>query len=369
MRTHPRYRRAATMVLVAVLLPALFALSALAINIAHMESASTDIQIAADAAVRAASREYVLTGDEQSSLAAARDLAARNPIGNFVLPVNSGDLEFGISDRASANTPYTFTPSGAGNAVRLTTRTLASPGEGIDPVFPFFGSAFQIGPTKSAVSTQGVIDIALVIDRSGSMAYSASEVAEYPPAPASAPPGWDFGDPVPQNARWLDLIASTQVFINELNDSPVQEFLSLTIYDHESYTPVQLSTDYDAVKTKLINISSSYEAGGTNIGGGMYQGRSALLNTTYSRSHASKVIVLMTDGVHNYGTHPMSAAYSVANSGITLFAITFSDEADQYLMQDVADRCGGQHYHAVTATQLQEAFRSIARSLPTMLTK
>ena len=163
------------------------------------------------------------------------------------------------------------------------------------------------------------------------------------------------------------MIASVQVFINELNDSPVEEYLALTVYDDASQRPLDLSTDYAAVRDHLVGISSAYESGGTNIGDGMLSGRAQLADTNHNRQYASKVIVLMTDGVHNYGTNPMSAASTVANSGITLFAITFSDEADQALMEDVAQRCGGEHFHAVTAVQLQEAFRSIARSMPTLL--
>jgi len=357
------------MVLVAVLLPALFALSALAINIAHMESATTDIHIATDAAVRAAGREYVETGDKAKALAAAKDLAQRNMVGDFVVPINASDLDFGVSNRASSASGYVFSPSASGNAVRLTTRSLATGSNGIDPVFPFFGSAFQIRPERTAISTQGVIDVALVIDRSGSMAYSATEVAAYPPAPASAPAGWDFGDPVPRNARWLDMIASVQVFINELNGSPVEELLSLTVYDDEATLPLPLSKNYSAVRDHLVGLSSAYEAGGTNIGGGMLKGLDSLKDTTYSRSFATKVVVLMTDGVHNFGTSPESAAGRLANAGVTLFTITFSDEADQPLMERTAQRCGGQHFHAVTAVQLQNAFQAIARSMPTLLTE
>ena len=126
-----------------------------------MESASTDIQIAADAAARAASRKYVTTGDKQAALVAAQELAQRNPVGDFVVPITMSDLDFGISNRTSANAPYTFNNTGNGNSVRLTTRTLAIDGNGIDPVFPFFGGSFQIRPERTAVSTQGVIDVAL----------------------------------------------------------------------------------------------------------------------------------------------------------------------------------------------------------------
>lgn len=357
------------MVFVVVLLPALFALAALAINIAQMESANTEVQVAVDAAVRAAGKTHMLTGDHEATLAAAQEAAAKNPIGDFILPISAGDLEYGVSVRSSENDPYVFTVGPNGNAVRLTTNTLNTSGVGIDPVFPFFGSSFLIQPLRTAISTQGVIDVALVIDRSGSMAYSSSEVAVYPPNPASAPADWVFGDPVPPNARWLDLMGAVQTFIGQLNVSPSEELLALTVYNHESSKEVSLTTDYQQVVDRLTAYSLNFDSGGTNIGGGMYEGLYAVTESGLTRPHASRVIILMTDGVHNYGTSPTTADNSVANAGVTLFAITFSDEADQDLMQEVAEKCGGEHFHAIDGEQLKEAFKEIARRLPTLLTK
>ncbi|TWT49740.1 von Willebrand factor type A domain protein [Rubripirellula amarantea] len=365
-----RNRSGATIALVVILLPVLFAISALAINVAYIESANTEIQIATDAAVRAAGRTYALTGDQDASLVAAQEAAARNPIGDYVLPISAGDLDFGVSDRDDVDSAYQFTNSGSGNSVRLTTRALSSGAvAGMPTVFPFFGDSFVIRPERTAICTQGVIDIALVVDRSGSMAYSADEVAVYPPAPASAPADWDFGDPVPPNARWIDLIASVQAFIDELDASPQTELLSLSTYNNSSATPTKLGDNYADVVAALNTISMNFEAGGTNIGQGMYEALAAVNDSTHGRDHASKVVLLMTDGVHNYGTHPKSAAYSLANSGVTLFAITFSDEADQATMQDVAEMCGGEHFHAINAAQLKEAFQKIARRLPTLITQ
>ncbi len=360
------------MILIVLLLPALFALSALAINIAHMETANTDVQIAVDAAVRAAGRSYALTGDKVEALAAAREAATRNPIGSYVLPINSDDLEYGTSTRSDVTQPYQFIPSatGKGNAVRLTTNSLSSGSvPGIDPVFPFFGSAFVVRPLCSSVSTQGVIDIALVVDRSGSMAYSSSETAAYPPSPAAAPAGWDFGDPVPPDARWLDLIAAVLTFKTELEDSPQEELLALSLYNHATTTPQRLSSDYDNVMSKLNDVSVSFSAGGTAIGQGIYEGLWAVTDQAYARQHASKVIIVLTDGVQNYGPSPEWAAQDAANSGVTLFTITFSDEADEPAMQSVAQTGGGEHFHASTAAQLKTAFQNIARRLPTLLTQ
>lgn len=359
------------MMLIAVLLPAIFALSALAINVAHMEAANTEIQIAVDAAARAAGRTFAVTGNRAQALAAAQEAATRNPVGNFVVPITAADLQFGNSDRDGEASSYTFSPvANGGNAVRITTTSLNSGSSpGIPPLFPFFRNTFTVRPLRTATSTQSVIDVVLVVDRSGSMAYASSEQAVYPPVPASAPPGWDFGDPVPANARWLDLIAAVRTFTNELRQSPQEELLALSLYNHETTTPQTLTKDYALVIDRLNDVSLNFVAGGTAIGNGIFEGINAVNDPALSRSYAAKVLIVMTDGVQNFGSSPTGAAGSAARAGATVFTITFSDEAQQASMETVADIGGGQHFHATDATQLSNAFREIANQLPTLLTE
>ena len=64
----------------------------------------------------------------------------------------------------------------------------------------------------------------------------------------------------------------------------------------------------------------------------------------------------MTDGLHNTGPEPILAADAAAAEGITIYTITFGDEADLDRMKKVADKTGGRHYHAPTVTDLREAF-------------
>jgi len=361
-------REGATLVLIVILLPVMLVLAAFAINVSQIESVRTEIQIATDAAARAAGREYLVTRDKDMALDAARDMFSRNPVGGLVIPVEIGDLEFGIGQRASVGDQYLFTNTGNGNAVRLTTNSFADGNIGIEPVFPFMTTG-SIKPRLLAVSTQGVIDVALVVDRSGSMAYAADEAAAFPPAPAAAPSGWEFGQPVPPNARWLDLVSAVEVFVDELNMSATEEHLSLSVYSDTRTKLRDLSSNYSPVLTELNLISNSFELGGTNIGGGMLEGMDTLTDPTLGREDASRVIVVLTDGVHNMGTDPIRAARTVARSGITVFTVTFSDEADQGQMQRVADAGGGKHFHAEDGAQLREVFQNIARSLPSLLTE
>lgn len=359
------------MILVVIMLPVLLALAAMAINIAYIESVNTDIQVATDAAARAAGREFAMTSDQSKALDAAKEAVARNLIDDAVMPLSSQDLEFGNGVRNSLGEPYVFTPSGGnnGNAVRVTTRSLGAGGNpNLKPIFPVFGSV-QIRPIRDAVSTQALIDLSLVVDRSGSMAYAADEQAVHPPNPSRAPIDWEFGDPVPPGARWLDLVAAVDVLIEHLNNSAQQEQLALSVYNDSPTTPQRLTSDYGTIGNSLDAISVNFEKGGTNIGGGMLEGLAALSDDAVRREFALPVMILMTDGIHNIGTSPRSAANQLHNNSVTLFVITFSDEADRNPMKAIAQQCGGEHFHAVDVQQLRDAFSEIARRLPMLLTE
>lgn len=92
-------------------------------------------------------------------------------------------------------------------------------------------------------------------------------------------------------------------------------------------------------------------------------------DSSRARPWATPVLIVLTDGVHNYGTSPTSAAREAKKQKVAVLTLAFSDEAEQSLMQKVAEEAGGLHYHAVNASQLQEAFREIAGRLPTFLTQ
>lgn len=367
-RIRRRTRQGATMVLVAILLPILFLLSAFAINIAYTQLIRTELQIATDVSGRAAGRAYALTGSQAEAFNAANTLAQRNVVGGKPFVVTASDLEFGFAERTSLSNRYTFDAGQAPNAVRLTSNSYSSGGL-IEAFLPGISPVSKVHAVKSAISTQVELDIALVIDRSGSMAYAADEVAAYPPVPSAAPAGWDFGDPVPPRARWLDTIAAVQVFLNEMNSTPQAERVALATYNDSTNIDVLATTDYSAIVSALNQYSLAFNSGGTNIGGGIEQGLNALGHLGTTRPWATKVVIVMTDGIHNIGTSPKSAANNAADQAVIVFTVTFSNEANQGLMQTVAAIGTGQHFHATNAAQLQEAFREIAKQLPTLLTR
>ena len=81
------------------------------------------------------------------------------------------------------------------------------------------------------------------------------------------------------------------------------------------------------------------------------------------------MVIVLTDGLQTAGPNPVGVAGQVANDGGLIFTITFSNEADKSLMEDVADRGNGLSFHASDAAALPNEFIEIAKRLPTLLTE
>ena len=91
------------------------------------------------------------------------------------------------------------------------------------------------------------------------------------------------------------------------------------------------------------------------------------------RSLAEKSIVFMTDGIVDTGdaardlerTRWMQTelAASAAESGVRIFGIAFTDNADFQLIQSLAHRSGGEYYRAYQATDIERVFESIDTAL------
>ncbi len=367
---HTLRRRGAVIVLMVLLLPIAVLMAAIAINLAYLELARTELVIATDAAARSGGRDLMTTGSMTAARARAQQLALANSVAGTGLRLSNADVQFGTSTRAAGGR-YNFSPNLLNpNSLRVTAHRDGANASGPIPLLmPSVLGTSSVTTTQEAISTQMEVDIGLVVDRSGSMAYAAGEIAGALPVPALAPAGWVWGDPVPVGSRWLDLVASVNVFASELAASPGAELLSLSSYNNAAITNVSLTASYGSAVAAMNLYSMSFANGATNVGGGIAEGAAAILSSPAQRTGAAKVLIVMTDGMHNTGLDPLIAAQAAADAGIMIFTVTFSDEANQSGMQQVATIGSGRHYHATTAAELTAVFRDIASSLPTLLTK
>lgn len=80
-------------------------------------------------------------------------------------------------------------------------------------------------------------------------------------------------------------------------------------------------------------------------------------------------MIVLTDGIDTSNSDPVGGAKLAAAYDIMIFTITFSDEADQATMKQVAAVGHGKHYHASNASDLQQIFEDIAHQLPILISR
>jgi len=361
-------RAGAAATLMAALLPVVILLAGFAVNFAYMQLVRTETFVATDSATRAAGRTYALTGDLGKAKANARTAAEKNSGVSAKLSLSDADFLMGTSVRDLSGGKYAFTAGGKKpNSLQVTLNRHAGGLNGPAPLLmPGLLGVSDFGVAKASISTLVDVDIAFVVDRSGSMAYSAKEKAQYPPLPASAPSGWWFGKAAPPDSRWRDLVAASDVFLQELGQAAFVAHVALVTYGDTAYLDQKMTGDLTTIKAGLDKYTKNLNSAQTNIGHGLQIGQGSLGD---GRPYASKVVVLFTDGIRTAGPDPVPIATDIGKKGIVVFTVTFSNEADKTTMGNVATAGLGKSFHAHDASSLATVFETIARSLPTILTK
>ena len=207
----------------------------------------------------------------------------------------------------------------------------------------------QSGTAREVITGEGV-DIAIVLDISGSMA-----ALDFEPNRLGA-------------ARQviLDFIESRQY-----------DRIGLVIFATEAFSQVPPTIDYTILKRILNETQVSWDIGldsGTAIGLGLANGANMLRD---SDTH-SRVIILLTDGANNSGQiDPMTAAEIAKALDIRVYTIgaarpgpaplPFPDgrieyrdsEIDEETLRRIADLTGGLYFRAENREGLQEIYDKI----------
>lgn len=372
-----RQRRGAVLILMAFLMPVLVMMAAFAIDVAWMQLVRTELRTATDAAARAGAKQLSLRQDVPAARAAAVDAASRNAVAGPGLRLNSGDVKFGTSLQATANSRFLFTAGGNPiNAVHVD--GLRTAGSASGPVPLFFGGVMGVThfqPRHNATSTMLDRDICLVIDRSGSMGLDMSVIGDRN--------GQNCG-PLDARTRFAALTQAVADFCTELQQTLPAERVALASYSSRTQINCSaqpgfeidfemadirqtLTSDYSRINAVMSDFMRRGIGGSTAIGAGLTKGIEAIRGAG-ARPFAVRNIVLMTDGLQNTGVDPEIVARDAAAEGIVVFTVTFSQGGDQARMRRVADATGGRHFHADTAADLRASFREIARTIPVLLT-
>jgi Mg-chelatase subunit ChlD len=305
-----------------------------------MQLVRTELRRATDAGARAGGEALSRTEDIDLARTAAKEAAARNTVAGQALVLDDADIVFGNSAQGRDGKWYFTAAAEPFNSVQVDGNRTANSATG--NVALFFGRAFgtdNFAPSLSTIVMQAEPskrDFTVVVDRSGSMNE---------PSDGSG-----------SHSRWEALLTAFDGFLAALADTKDEEEVGLASYSSSS-TVDEYLTDQYAVPAETL---SQLKPGGyTNISSGIENGTTVLTRSGRVRRDATKIMVVMTDGRHNTGPEPIEAAQVAASEKITIFTITFGDDADTSRMKAVADATGGKHYHAPTAADLQEIFRRV----------
>ena len=365
---------------------AVVGLAGLCINIAYMEMIRTEQRLVTDASAKAA---LVVLGQTQSATQArqaAKTIASLHRIAGKSVTLSDTDIQIGTSS-SQTNGQYSFAVSNSNssvvlNSVRVNVDLSKLDGGGVPLiVLPKVMGSNTFTSQQSAVSTRIDMDVCLVVDRSGSMAWTLGATPfTYPGALAGKSPLQNYFQLAdPTLSRWAALSKAVDIFVVVLNEAPIKTRVSLASYASNftfgiwtstvASTNQTLTTDYTSLRRALDNLAKQPLIGNTNIAAGMREGVNALTDPSLARVTSCKSIVLLTDGIKSQGDDPIALATSARAMNIRTHTIAFSAQADVQLMRDVAQAGGGQCYVAPDAASLEAAFRTIAATLPNMLTE
>lgn len=133
--------------------------------------------------------------------------------------------------------------------------------------------------------------------------------------------------------------------------------LGVSSYSSSASVDYTINTMTDTNKTAAkAAINALSASGATNIGGGLQTSLNMI--TGEGDPVSNEVIILLSDGQHNTGTHPDAVIPALKARGVVVYTIGIGD-ADAALMSSIAKQTGGSYYYAAGTAGLQAHFNAI----------
>jgi len=400
------HRRGAAQVMIAVMLFVFAVMSAFMIDYAYMLLVKGQARMVADSAARAGAEALVRTRDPNLAIEAAVTFAGRNEVAGRAFQLAPSDVVLGQSIAASDGS-WNFSPGVTPyNSVQVTSRVRRDAPFGAAPLF--FGGVTGVSDFQTigtATAGEQPIEICLCLDRSNSMVQEAVTANRWPSGNDQLFPlsYYNFNlrtciqhsPPHRTASRWAALMSALDVFFTECAKAVNPPRVALVTFAsngtqtrHPFYsynaTDVNVQMPTGAVVTWSQNLSQLQTALNTLSGRPLYgetntnSGLQAAVNVctgASGRVQARKVIILITDGIHDSGFSPIPAAGNAAAAGITVHCVSMQ-LARQTTLDQVASMTGGKYYVTGSKSnntalqnfeELRVAFKDVANQIPIVL--
>lgn len=199
-------------------------------------------------------------------------------------------------------------------------------------------SYYSVVEITRTQASKGPTDIYLTLDVSGSM-----------------------NDPSGNATKIVQAQASAAQFVNIIKPELETNFTVGLIAFNDQATPlVHLTRDNSAVLSAIASLRAD---GRTAIGDALRLATNLLMQE--GRPGTRRVILLMTDGLSNADQFmtPVEAADLAALNRINVHTVAFGSDADSALLQNIAQKTGGEFYTASTGEELLKSFSTVAQNL------
>ncbi len=212
---------------------------------------------------------------------------------------------------------------------------VASPAQGANGLYDLTVSATTSTGQVSDSEPKAVyyadnnnVDVVLVIDRSGSMTGNKIATAK----------------------------GAAQQFVDLMNDN---DQLGVVSFNQVATVNFSMTTVISGTKTQAKSEIDTLNAGGTtSIGDGLLKGQAELTRTGLVTHPWA--IVLLSDGKHNTPPDPQDALPGITSTKTVIHSIAFGADADELLMQELADLTGGTYNKAPGPNELTGVYNTIA---------
>jgi hypothetical protein len=210
----------------------------------------------------------------------------------------------------------------------LTTKAPIKTSNGSYPITVFFGDGLSAAEENAVKYEKLTMDQLLVIDTSGSMAYP----TDAPKMVAAKNAASMFADTVNSDGR-IGMIDFNGDGTENNDDATLNSMLKDGTDAHKSSVKSDISSLPDLPADNQM----------TSIGDGLEAARTEFM--VRGSTIGEDWVILLSDGMENEDHFWNNIQNNIINAGIKVNAIALGPNTDQFLLQEIADKTGGEYYY------------------------
>lgn len=179
--------------------------------------------------------------------------------------------------------------------------------------------------------------------------------------------------------QYTDRLSAVKAVVGQFIKQRAGDRIGLILFGQKAYLQTPLTFDSNTVRTQLEEAQLGFAGNATAIGDTIGLATKKLRD----RPADSRVLILLTDGANTAGAKPLRAASIAAEAGIRIHTVGIgadvlqvkdifgrtrtrktNTDLDEQVLQNVAQKTGGQYFRAHNPQELQAIYAELDRLEP-----